>query len=64
MEVAGLSARLHARESDDRTIITDPDTGRNFVPGETSTERTIYNAVAMFCVITLAILLGKFCNVD
>ena len=59
MEVAGLPTRLHARASDDRTIITDPDTGRTFVPGETNTDRTIYNAVAMFCTIVLAVFLGK-----
>ena len=59
MEVADLPARLHTRASDDRTIITDADTGRTFVPGETSTDRTIYNAVALFCAIALAIFLGK-----
>lgn len=58
-EVAGLSARLHTRAQDDRTTITDADTGRTFVPGETSTDRTIYNAVALFCAIALAIFLGK-----
>lgn len=59
MEVAGLSARLRVRASDDRTLITDPDTGHTFVPGETSTDRTIYNAVALFCAIGLSIFLGK-----
>ena len=59
MEVAGLSAQLRARAKDDRTMITDPDTGRSFVPGETSTDRTIYNAVALFCAIALAVFLGK-----
>jgi hypothetical protein len=59
MKVTDLPARLHTRASDDRTIITDADTGRTFVPGETSTDRTIYNAVALFCAIALAIFLGK-----
>lgn len=58
MGMAGLSARLAARDND-RTIITDPDTGHSFVPGETSTDRTIYNAVALFCAIVLAVFLGK-----
>ncbi|KAF9700565.1 hypothetical protein EKO04_001637 [Ascochyta lentis] len=58
MELAGLSARLNARASDDRMLITDPDTGRTFVAGETSTDRTIYNLVALFCAIVLAIFLG------
>lgn len=56
--MAGLSARLAARDND-RTIITDPDTGRSFVPGETSTDRTIYNALALCCAIVLAVFLGK-----
>lgn len=60
MEVAGLSARLSGRTDGDRTIITDPDTGHTFVPGETNTDRTIYNAVAMFCLIALAVFLGEF----
>ncbi|KAJ8118767.1 hypothetical protein OPT61_g303 [Boeremia exigua] len=51
-ETTSLSAR------DDRTIITDPDTGRSFVPGERSTDRTIYNAVALFCTVVLAVFLG------
>jgi hypothetical protein len=52
------SAILAVR-NDDRTIITNPDTGRTFVPGETSTDRTIYNTVALFCTIVLAVFLGK-----
>lgn len=59
MESADLPARLYARSTSDRTILTDPDTGRTFVPGETSTDRTIYNAVALFCTIVLAVFLGK-----
>lgn len=55
---ADLPARLPAR-ADSRTILTDPDTGRSFVPGESSTNRTVYNSVALFCTIVLAILLGK-----
>ncbi|KAF3044391.1 hypothetical protein E8E12_010091 [Didymella heteroderae] len=51
------SASLAVR-NDDRTIIANPDTGRTFVPGETSTDRTIYNAVALFCAIVLAVFLG------
>lgn len=54
---ADLSGRLHTR-ADDRTILTDPDTGRTFVPGESSTDRTVYNSVALFCTITLAVFLG------
>jgi hypothetical protein len=52
------SAILAAR-NDDRAIITNPNTGRTFVPGETSTDRTIYNTVALFCTIVLAVFLGK-----
>ena len=54
---ADLPARLLAR-GDSRTILTDPDTGISFVPGETSTNRTVYNSVALFCTIVLATLLG------
>lgn len=56
------SANLAGR-NDDRTIITNPETGRTFVPGETSTDRTIYNAVALFCTIVLAVLLGENSNI-
>lgn len=58
VELTELSVKLTARDND-RNIITDPDTGRSFVPGETSTDRTIYNAVALFCVIVLAVFLGE-----
>ncbi|KAH6633121.1 hypothetical protein C7974DRAFT_412144 [Boeremia exigua] len=58
MEAAGLPASLHGRADSGRTIITDPDTGRSFVAGETSTDRTVYNAVAMFCMIVLSVFLG------
>ncbi len=54
-----LSEQLHARAQDDRTLITDPDTGHSFVPGERSTDRTVYNLVALFCTIVLAVFLGK-----
>lgn len=64
--VAGVALRRSAVESatlavrnDDRTVITNPDTGRTLVPGETSTDRTIYNTVALFCTIVLAVFLGK-----
>lgn len=59
MEAAGLPTSLHGRADSGRTIITDPDTGRSFVAGETSTDRTVYNAVAMFCMIVLSVFLGK-----
>jgi hypothetical protein len=55
---ADLPAQLPAR-ADSRTILTDPDTGRSFVPGESSTNRTVYNSVALFCTIVLATFLGK-----
>jgi hypothetical protein len=56
-ETAGLPAQLPAR-ADSRTILTDPDTGSSFVPGESSTNRTVYNSVALFCTIVLATFLG------
>lgn len=55
---AMMSANLAGR-NDDRTLITNPETGRTFVPGETSTDRTIYNAVALFCTIVLVVFLGE-----
>ena len=48
------------RARDERTVITDERTGMRFVPGETSANRTIYNAVALFCVIVLSVLLGGY----
>lgn len=59
LDAADLATRLYARTDGDRTLITDPDTGRTFVPGERSTDRTVYNVVALFCTIVLATLLGK-----
>ncbi|KAF2713707.1 hypothetical protein K504DRAFT_424565 [Pleomassaria siparia CBS 279.74] len=43
---------------DSRTIIVDPDTGRTFVPGETSNARTIYAVVGFLCAVVLATALG------
>lgn len=63
MDAAGLPARQYARANSDRTLITDPDTGRTLVPGETSTDRTTYNAIALFCTIVLAVLLGEWADV-
>ena len=57
MEPAGLPGRLITR-ADDRTMLTDLDTGRSFVPGERSTDRTIYNTIALFCTIVLSVFLG------
>lgn len=59
LQTADQPTPLQTR-SDDRTLITDPKTGYSFVPGETSTNRTIYNAVALFCMIVLAVFLGKY----
>jgi len=55
--VLGRHNQIHARD-DSRTILTDADTGRAFVPGETSTDRTIYNLVALFCAMLLSVYLG------
>lgn len=55
----GQPAGMHARD-ESRTIITDPETGRSFVPGETSTDRTIYNTVNLFCAVVLSVLLGMY----
>ncbi|KAL5399238.1 hypothetical protein PMIN06_000986 [Paraphaeosphaeria minitans] len=46
----------HAR--DERVVMTDPETGRKFMPGETSLARTVYTVVALFCAVVLAILFG------
>lgn len=43
---------------DDRVVMTDPRTGNHFMPGETSRARTVYTAVALFCAVLLAFLLG------
>jgi hypothetical protein len=53
------NARLHARD-ESRTIVTDPETGRSFVPGETATDRTIYNVVGLFCAVVLSVFLGMW----
>jgi hypothetical protein len=47
----------HARD-ESRTIITDPETGRTFVPGETATDRTVYNVVGLSCAVVLSVFLG------
>jgi hypothetical protein len=49
----------HARD-ESRTIITDPETGRTFVPGETATDRTIYNVVGLSCAVVLSVFLGTY----
>ncbi|KAF2125334.1 hypothetical protein P153DRAFT_389497 [Dothidotthia symphoricarpi CBS 119687] len=51
-------AGLHVRD-ESRIIITDPDTGRSFVAGGTSTDRTIFNTVSLFCAILLGVLFGQ-----
>jgi hypothetical protein len=48
---------LQSRD-DSRTIIVNPDTGRMFVPGETSTNRTIYSVVGFSCAVLLSLFLG------
>lgn len=60
MGVAGMLLQGVVEARDERTVITDGRTGKSFVPGETSTNRTIYNAVALFCVIVLSVLLGEW----
>lgn len=57
MREARLPELLWTRS--DRMVLTDPRTGHSFVPGETSTDRTIYNAVALFCIIVLSVFLGE-----
>lgn len=59
MGVAWMHLQGGVEARDERTVITDQRTGKSFVPGETSTNRTIYNAVALFCVIVLSVLLGE-----
>lgn len=53
------NTRLHARD-EGRTILTDSETGRSFVPGETATARTIYNVVGLFCAVVLSVFLGAW----
>ncbi|KAF2451764.1 hypothetical protein P171DRAFT_438439 [Karstenula rhodostoma CBS 690.94] len=48
--------KSHTR--DERVVMTDPDTGRTFMPGETTRARTVYTGVALFCAVVLALLLG------
>jgi hypothetical protein len=53
----GAAGLLHARD-ESRTILTDPETGRTFVAGETATDRTIYNVVGLSCAVVLSVFLG------
>jgi hypothetical protein len=51
-----LAAPAAARS--DRTTITNPETGKTVVPGETEQARTIFAVVSLFCAVVLALLLG------
>ncbi|KAF2788086.1 hypothetical protein K505DRAFT_286769 [Melanomma pulvis-pyrius CBS 109.77] len=54
---ASAAARVQPRD-ESRTIAINPDTGAMFVPGETSTARTIYAVVGFCCTVVLALFLG------
>ncbi|KAL1593315.1 hypothetical protein SLS60_010923 [Paraconiothyrium brasiliense] len=47
---------------DERVVMTDPQTGRQFVPGETSQARTVYTVVALSCAVVLALLFVLIIN--
>ncbi|OAG09804.1 uncharacterized protein CC84DRAFT_453686 [Paraphaeosphaeria sporulosa] len=53
-----LYAAKQAHARDERVVMTDPETGRKFMPGETSRARTVYTVVALFCAVVLALLFG------
>ncbi|KAJ4351605.1 uncharacterized protein N0V89_006948 [Didymosphaeria variabile] len=55
-ELCSDAKQLQTR--DERVVMTDPQTGRIFLPGETSRARTVYTVVALSCAVVLSLLFG------